>query len=75
MRATVEIDGPAVMARVHKVIDDGRRFYEELLASNGVLRVHGHARFRDGALVVVIQDGVDFGTRFWNQDLPLAPSG
>ena len=52
MRTTVEIDGPAVMARVHKVIDDGRRFYEGLLERNDVLRVRGHARFRDGALVV-----------------------
>jgi pyruvate/2-oxoglutarate dehydrogenase complex dihydrolipoamide dehydrogenase (E3) component len=52
VRATVEIDGPAVMARVHKVIGDGRRFYEELLERNGVLRVCGHGRFRDGTLVV-----------------------
>jgi pyruvate/2-oxoglutarate dehydrogenase complex dihydrolipoamide dehydrogenase (E3) component len=52
VRATVEIDGPAVMARVRKVIDDGRRFYEDLLERNEVLRVHGHARFREGALVV-----------------------
>jgi mercuric reductase len=52
VRATVEIDGPAVMARVQKVIDDGRRFYEDLLERNDVLRVRGHARFRDGALVV-----------------------
>ncbi len=57
MRATVEIDGPAVMARVHKVIDDGRRFYEELLERNDVLWVRGHARFRDGALVVGDDDG------------------
>jgi len=57
VRATVEIDGPAVMARLHKVIDDGRRFYEELLAGNGVLRVHGHGRFRDGALVVSDDEG------------------
>ena len=57
MRATVEIDGPAVMARVHKVIDDGRRFYEELLERNDVLRVRGHARFRDGALVVGDDEG------------------
>ena len=57
MRATVEIDGPAVMARVHKVIDDGRRFYEDLLERNDVLRVHGHARFRDGALVVSDERG------------------
>ena len=57
MRATVEIDGPAVMARVHKVIDDGRRFYEELLEHNDVLRVRGHGRFRDGALVVSDHDG------------------
>ncbi len=57
MRTTVEIDGPAVMARVQKVIDDGRRFYEDLLERNGVLRVRGHARFRDGALVVGDEDG------------------
>ena len=57
MRATVEIDGRAVMARLHKVIDDGRRFYEELLERNDVLRVRGHARFRDGALVVDDDEG------------------
>jgi mercuric reductase len=57
VRATVEIDGPAVMARVHKVIDDGRRFYEELLESNGVLRVRGQGRFRDGALVIRDESG------------------
>ena len=57
MRAAVEIDGPAVMARVHKVIDDGRRFYEELLESNGVLRVRGQGRFRDGALVIRDESG------------------
>jgi pyruvate/2-oxoglutarate dehydrogenase complex dihydrolipoamide dehydrogenase (E3) component len=57
VRATVEIDGPAVMARVHKVIDDGRRFYEELLERNDVLRIRGHGRFRDGALVVSDEGG------------------
>jgi pyruvate/2-oxoglutarate dehydrogenase complex dihydrolipoamide dehydrogenase (E3) component len=57
VRTTVEIDGPAVMARLHKVIDDGRRFYEELLERNDVLRVRGHARFRDGALVVGDDEG------------------
>ena len=25
--------------------------------------------------VVVSQSGADFGTRFWKNDLPLAPSG
>jgi pyruvate/2-oxoglutarate dehydrogenase complex dihydrolipoamide dehydrogenase (E3) component len=53
----VEIDGPAVMARIHKVIDDGRAFYEGLLERNGVLRVRGHARFRDGAVVVSDESG------------------
>jgi mercuric reductase len=57
VRATVEIDGRAVMARVHRVIADGRRFYEQLLERNGVMRVHGQARFRDGALVVADADG------------------
>ena len=57
MRATVEIDGRAVMARVHRVIDDGRRFYEDLLQGNGVPWVRAHARFRDGALVVDGEDG------------------
>ena len=52
MRATVEIDGPAVMARIHNVIDDGRRFYEGLLERNGVLWVRGQARFRGGDVVV-----------------------
>jgi mercuric reductase len=45
------------MARVHRVIDDGRRFYERLLEQNGVLRVRGHARFRAGALTVGDEDG------------------
>jgi mercuric reductase len=57
VRATVEIDGRAVMARVHRVIEDGRRFYENLLQSNGVPWVRAHARFRDGALVVAAADG------------------
>ena len=57
MRTTVEIDGPAVMARIRKVIDDGRGFYERLLEHNGVLRVRAHARFRDGALIVDDEDG------------------
>ena len=57
MRATVEIDGPAVMGRIHKVIVEGRRFYEELLERNGALWVRGEGRFRDGALVVREPDG------------------
>ncbi len=57
MRASVEIDGPAVMARLHRVIDDGRRFYERLLEQNGVLWVRGQARFRAGALAVGDEDG------------------
>ena len=57
MRATVEIDGPAVMARLHRVIDHGRRFYEDLLEQNDVLRVRGHGRFRGGALAVEDEDG------------------
>ena len=45
------------MARVHRVIDDGRVFYERLLEANDVLRVRAHARFRAGALVVADEDG------------------
>jgi mercuric reductase len=57
VRTTVEIDGPAVMTRIRKVIEDGRGFYERLLERNGVLRVRAHARFRDGALIVGDEDG------------------
>jgi pyruvate/2-oxoglutarate dehydrogenase complex dihydrolipoamide dehydrogenase (E3) component len=57
VRTTVEIDGPAVMARVQGVIEDGRGFYERLLERNGVLRLRAHARFRDGALIVGDEDG------------------
>jgi mercuric reductase len=45
------------MARIREVIEDGRRFYEQLLERNGVLRVHAHARFRDGTLIVEDADG------------------
>jgi mercuric reductase len=45
------------MTRVQRVIDDGRAFYERLLAENDVLRVRGHARFRAGALTVGDEDG------------------
>lgn len=53
----MEIDGPGVMARIHKVVDDGRGFYERLLERNGALWVRGHGRFRDGALVVSDDSG------------------
>ena len=45
------------MARVRRVIDDGRRFYEQLLAQNDVMVVRGHARFRGDALSVSDEDG------------------
>ena len=45
------------MARVARVIEDGRRFYERLLEENGVLVVRGHARFRGDALSVGDEDG------------------
>ena len=57
MRTTVAIDGPVVMARIQKVVDDGRRFYERLLEENGILRVRGHARFHAGAVAVSGEDG------------------
>jgi pyruvate/2-oxoglutarate dehydrogenase complex dihydrolipoamide dehydrogenase (E3) component len=57
VRASVEIDGPAVMARLHEVVDHGRRFYEDLLEQNGVLRVRGRGRFRGGALAIEDEDG------------------
>lgn len=57
MRATVEVDGPGVMARLQRVIEDGSRFYERLLEKNGVMVVRAHGRFRDGALRVDDEDG------------------
>jgi mercuric reductase len=45
------------MARVQRVIDEGRSFYERLLAKNDVLWVRGKGRFRDGGLVVSDEDG------------------
>ena len=56
MRTTVEIDGPAVMARVHGVIEDGRGFYERLLERNGVLRrdaEHGRRELVDETIASV----------------------
>ncbi len=41
----MEVDFPAVMRRVRKVIDDGSRFYERLLAERGVDIVREAARF------------------------------
>jgi pyruvate/2-oxoglutarate dehydrogenase complex dihydrolipoamide dehydrogenase (E3) component len=45
------------MARLRRVVDEGRRHYEDLLAQNGVLRVRGRARFRGDALAVDDEDG------------------
>ena len=45
------------MARVLRVVDDGRRFYERLLEENGVLVARGRARFAGGALSVSDEDG------------------
>ena len=45
------------MARVQRVIDDGRRFYERLLEKNGVMVVRAHGRFRGGALRIDDEDG------------------
>ena len=45
------------MARLHRVIDHGVRFYEDLLDQSDVLRVRGRGRFRGGALVVEDEDG------------------
>ena len=53
------IDGPAVMRRIHRVIDDGRRFYEDLLANDdGVLFVPAQATFKGKRLLL---DGKDAG--------------
>jgi mercuric reductase len=55
----VRIDGPAVMRRIRRVIDDGRRFYEDLVAADdGVLLVPARASFKGGRLLL---DGKDVG--------------
>ena len=55
----VRIDGPAVMRRIHRVMDDGRRFYEDLVArDDGVLLVPARASFVGGRLLL---DGKDAG--------------
>ena len=61
MQADVRIDGPAVMRRIHRVIDDGRQFYEDLVANDdGVLLVPARATFRAGRLLLDGQDaGID----------------
>jgi pyruvate/2-oxoglutarate dehydrogenase complex dihydrolipoamide dehydrogenase (E3) component len=41
----VEVDFPAVMARVRRVIDDGAVFYESLLVERGIDIVRAPARF------------------------------
>jgi pyruvate/2-oxoglutarate dehydrogenase complex dihydrolipoamide dehydrogenase (E3) component len=41
----VEVDFPAVMARVRRIIEEGSAFYEQLLAERGVDIVRAHARF------------------------------
>jgi pyruvate/2-oxoglutarate dehydrogenase complex dihydrolipoamide dehydrogenase (E3) component len=49
----VRVDGPAVMRRIHRVIDDGRRYYEDLFARDaGVAIVREPARYVGGRLVV-----------------------
>jgi mercuric reductase len=47
------------MARIHRVMDDGRRFYEDLIAGDdGTLHVDAPASFADGQLLI---DGEDAG--------------
>lgn len=53
MTASVTIDGEAVMRRVHRVIDDGRMYYERLLESDaGALLVREHGRFTPSGLEI-----------------------
>ena len=53
MTASVTIDGEAVMRRVHRVIDDGRMYYERLLESDaGALLVRQHGRFTPSGLEI-----------------------
>jgi pyruvate/2-oxoglutarate dehydrogenase complex dihydrolipoamide dehydrogenase (E3) component len=49
----VRIDGRAVMRRVHRVIEDGRRYYEDLIAADpGALLVREQASFEHGRLLL-----------------------
>jgi pyruvate/2-oxoglutarate dehydrogenase complex dihydrolipoamide dehydrogenase (E3) component len=49
----VRVDGPAVMRRIHRVIEDGRRFYEDLIAGDdGALLVREQASFANGRLLL-----------------------
>jgi pyruvate/2-oxoglutarate dehydrogenase complex dihydrolipoamide dehydrogenase (E3) component len=55
----VRIDGRAVMRRIHRVIADGRRYYEDLIGSDpGALLVRERASFGSGKLLL---DGRDAG--------------
>jgi pyruvate/2-oxoglutarate dehydrogenase complex dihydrolipoamide dehydrogenase (E3) component len=55
----VRVDGRAVMRRVHRVIEDGRQFYEDLISGDdGALLVREHASFANGRLLF---DGRDSG--------------
>jgi pyruvate/2-oxoglutarate dehydrogenase complex dihydrolipoamide dehydrogenase (E3) component len=57
--ADVRIDGVAVMRRIHRVIDGGRRHYEDLLdRDDGVRLVRARATFASGRLLL---DGKDPG--------------
>jgi len=49
----VRVDGPAVMRRIARVVENGRRHYEDLFADDaGVAIVREPARYVDGRLVV-----------------------
>jgi mercuric reductase len=55
----VRIDPRAVMQRVHRIMEQGTRFYEDLIdGDDGVLLVRSHGHYVDGVLTV---DGVDVG--------------
>jgi pyruvate/2-oxoglutarate dehydrogenase complex dihydrolipoamide dehydrogenase (E3) component len=57
----VRVDGPAVMRRIHRVVEDGRRYYEDLIGSDdGALLVREQASFADGRLLLGGRDvGLD----------------
>ena len=55
--AAVRVDGPPVMRRVHRVIDDGSRFYEDVFARDAGVRSSAVGALRATAPAGAARDG------------------